>query len=1107
MHKKIVALMLIVAMLASPAAVFAFGLGEIKINSALNEPMDAEIELVGFNSAQIDEVQIELASQDMFERVGVPRPYILTRLKFTPTLHRGKPVIKVTSRDAIREPFLTFLIDVRWAKGKLLREYTLLLDPPVFGDEAKASIQSPGTPSQSPSPAPQEMPAESASAPAPRTPAPSVRPTEATVPSAETKPVSLKKTNRQPATRAVNKGDTLWSIAEPFARENGVSVNQMMLAIQSANPGSFTANNINNLKSGTVLRIPTENLSGLSAREALAEVRRQWQVWKQGAVPQATAVNVDAGDINVSDGAPQAVAPQPDTDTEASSKLSILGEGDAASGLSGDDANATLSQLRQQVSLLKETAESKDQENSELQDRIQSLESMIKKQEDIISLQNAQLAQLQNSLAATDEIVAENSTADNTEDAVNESVDQDKQIVADTSDSEEASDSETVSSQLADASGQVIKPATVAPLPDFSGPIPDEFLESDQTTGQQQPADESLVAQADVASNVEQAAGESVSVEESQPGVITNIAAMLQEQSRTLLYAGGGILVLILGWIGIKRRQADKQAAEIEASGLPAFAEEPMAGEAMDDTVVASPDSIDEALDELETIDENAEEFGQQADTDTASHSDDMLAEADVYISYGLYQQAEELLKEGLAKDPDNAKYQFKLAEIYHGDKKTDDFVNYVESIAPQFDKNSPEWSRIISMGAALAPAHKLFAGEQSNDYSADSQENVTEVIHQNELDSPADDIEDFEMASEDLEDFDASDIDDNSLDFTFDSEDDDALGSLEENSTQALEMDDIAISGQNDELDDELEESSTALLEADLDLGTSAEETLTFDDDTSESSDNEVDDATEVFLDFDQDALENDLNKQADHNSETEMLDESLLSSVDLDDDVSDHGHDNNSESASTNIRIDNDLDEMLDGDHSETAMFDSSLFDPDSPEAQAFASDEDNHAEKEDTVSLEQVQENLTAELETLSFDSDDIDAENMEEDSLPTLQTSEIGKPDLDLDELDGDLAASETGTFEQDMLSEDVTEQFDAGDVGDIDATMTDLGEFGDDYDLESPSVIEEVGTKLDLAKAFVDMGDEDAAKETLTEVIEQGDHTQIQEAKALLDKLS
>ena len=186
--------MLVATMLFSPAIVFAFGLGEIEINSALNQPMDAEIELVGFNSAQIDEVQVELANQQMFERVGVPRPYILTRLKFTPMLSRGKPIIRITSTDSIREPFLTFLIDVRWAKGKLLREYTVLLDPPVFGDKAKAAIQAPKVATQAPA-AKKSAPKSSkiAKTPPPRVPAPSVVPKKATVPSTDPKPVALKK--------------------------------------------------------------------------------------------------------------------------------------------------------------------------------------------------------------------------------------------------------------------------------------------------------------------------------------------------------------------------------------------------------------------------------------------------------------------------------------------------------------------------------------------------------------------------------------------------------------------------------------------------------------------------------------------------------------------------------------------------------------------------------------------------------------------------------------------------------------------------------------------------------------------------------------------------
>ncbi len=1095
MHKKIVALTLLATLLVgSPGLVFAFGLGEIEINSALNQPMDAEIDLVGFSAATIDEVQVELASQQMFERVGVPRPYILTRLKFTPMISNGKPVIKVTSTDAVREPFLTFLVDVRWAKGKLLREYAVMLDPPVFGEKAKATIQAPKVATQAAKPAPVakkpvSKPRTVVNAPAPKVPAPSVRPNQAAVPSTASKPVPLKKTDSRP----VRRGDTLWSIAEPYARENGVSVNQMMLAIQEANPQSFAKNNINNLKSGVVLRIPADQASKYSAREALAEVQRQWQVWKQGTSADSGAVNVDAGDVVDSE---VMETPQPEQGQSKStdSSLSILGEGDAADGKTGDDANATLKELRRQVSLLKENTESKGQENIELKGRIETLESMIKKQEDIISLQNEQLAQLQNTLATdnSDSLAqpgAEEKVMDAAEQAVATAENQVEELAA----------------EVDAKSEQGIKAALVEPLPDFSGPIPEEFLAAEQE------AQESLVAQAEVAPK-EIAPVETVA----EVSFIEKIKTIIQDQGKTLLYAGGALIVLLLGWLGIKRRNANVEDSSLEANGLPAFEDEPSIDEMLDDTVVATTDdNVDEVLDDLETVDaqgEPEESVFVGEDPNAPVASDDVLAEADVYISYGLYQQAEELLKEGLVKEPDNANYQVKLAEIYYADKKSDEFVQHVEAMESGMDKQSPEWAKIASLGAALVPAHALFAGadgssavaDETPAFAADSTEDVAET--------ETDDISDFSMASEDMEDFDSDDLDDNSLDFTFDDD-----GELSDGVSQALE-DSSADETQAfaaDPEEDILEESSTAILEAGLDFedndastasSGADDETLAFDSNDVGSS-NETSDDNDVFLDFDGDALENELNSSVGHDGETEMLDASLLTGSDADldlDDAIDLGDDLNTESTNVGIKIDNDLDDMLDGENSETAMFDSSLFDVNSPEAKAFAGGDESERVDEDTVSLEQVQENLTAELETLSFDPYDIDPENMEEDSLPTLQTSELGKPDLDIDDLNESLTASETGTFEKDMLTDDVTEQFD---VGNIDSTMTDLGEFGDDYELENPSVIEEVGTKLDLAKAFVDMGDEDAAKETLTEVMEQGDSTQIQQAKDLLDKLN
>lgn len=1080
MSKKIVALTLLATLLVgTPGLVFAFGLGEIEINSALNQPMNAEIELVGFNAATIDEVQVELASQQMFERVGVPRPYILTRLKFTPMMSKGKPVIKVTSTDAVREPFLTFLVDVRWAKGKLLREYTVLLDPPVFGEKTKAAIQAPKVarqtaPVTSNAKKPVKQPRAVASTPAPKVPAPSIKPNQAAVPSPASKPVTLKKTDSRP----VRRGDTLWSIAEPYAREKGVSVNQMMLAIQQANPQSFANNNINNLKSGVVLRIPADQASNYSAREALAEVQRQWQVWKQGAPADSSVVNVDAGDTA---SAEVMETPQP---AEAQAKstdssLSILGEGDASDGKTGDDANAKLKELRRQVSLLKESTESKGQENAELKGRIDSLESMIKKQEDIISLQNEQLAQLQNTLA----VDSPNSTE------LSESA---EQVISEAEQALTTAEEEVkeLAEELAAVPEQEIKAATVEPLPDFSGPIPEEFLTAGVEPEAEQP--ESLVAEAEV---VPEAVAEVAVAEAPAESLIDKVTAIIKDQSQSLLYAAGALVVLLLGWMGLKRRKVNAEESSLEANGLPAFEDEPSVDEMLDETVIATPDSVDESLDELEVVDSQGEPEASAFADEAATDSDDVLAEADVYISYGLYQQAEELLKEGLAKEPGNVKYQVKLAEIYYADKKSDEFVQHVQSMESSVDKQSPEWAKIASMGTALVPAHALFAGSgEAAEVSAPDQ--IAE-----------DDISDFNVASEDMEDFDGDDLDDNSLDFSFGDD-----GELSDDLAEDKVVEDTQAFAADME-SDELEESSTAMLEAGLDfdseevpgIDSADDETLAFDvnEDTSASDTSGGD--KDVFLDIDEEDLEKELNSSVSHDGETEMLDPALIAGSDLDlDDAINLDDDLDADSSGVGVKIDNDLDDMLDGTNSETAMFDSSLFDADSPEAKAFAGGDEVERVDEDTVSLEQVQENLTAELETLSFDSEDIDPENLEEDSLPTLQTSEVSKPDLDLDDLNENLAASETGTFEKDMLAEDVTEQFD---VGNIDSTMTDLGEFGADYELENPSVIEEVGTKLDLAKAFVDMGDEDAAKETLTEVMEQGDVTQIQQAKDLLDKLS
>ncbi len=129
---------LAIAGVLAPSLSYALGLGEITTNSALNQPLDAEIELVSTTPAEVKNVSVHLAPEAVFDQVGIERTAVLDQLRFVPTVENGVPVIKVTSPGSIQEPFVNFVIEVTWPKGKLLREYTVLLDPPVLSDNAGA---------------------------------------------------------------------------------------------------------------------------------------------------------------------------------------------------------------------------------------------------------------------------------------------------------------------------------------------------------------------------------------------------------------------------------------------------------------------------------------------------------------------------------------------------------------------------------------------------------------------------------------------------------------------------------------------------------------------------------------------------------------------------------------------------------------------------------------------------------------------------------------------------------------------------------------------------------------------------------------------------------
>ena len=197
---------------------FAVGLGEITLNSALNEPLDANIKLVNVGELSELEMLVGLGSQQDFDNAGVERLFSLTDLRFEVDLSQpGNPLIHVTSRKPIREPYLDFLVEVDWPSGRLLREYTLLLDMPVYAREqpvakkieAASSGPQPGTETSTPSTS------------AARTPV------------ATESPLAVGTDEYR-----VNGGDTLWGIASQV-RPQGATMTQTMAAIKQANPHRF----------------------------------------------------------------------------------------------------------------------------------------------------------------------------------------------------------------------------------------------------------------------------------------------------------------------------------------------------------------------------------------------------------------------------------------------------------------------------------------------------------------------------------------------------------------------------------------------------------------------------------------------------------------------------------------------------------------------------------------------------------------------------------------------------------------------------------------------------------------------------------------------------
>jgi pilus assembly protein FimV len=281
-NKKALSLAVCLAVSYSSAS-YALGLGEIESSSHLNQPFRAKINLLSTSVADAKRLQVRVASPEVFSRVGIERPEYLNSVSFTPTVENGKPVIMVSSNKPINQPFLNFLIEVSWPNGQLLKEYTVLLDPPVLVQAGTAVANN--TVGVRPEPKSQQQTQASVVKPKPQqaTDKVAVAPTKQTIVArknpAPARKATTKRKNRSGKYRVV-RGDTLSKVAKK-SRRKGVRNEQMMMALFRANPTAFRKRNINNLKAGALLRRPSardaRQLSYKQAKSAIYKQSRQWR--------------------------------------------------------------------------------------------------------------------------------------------------------------------------------------------------------------------------------------------------------------------------------------------------------------------------------------------------------------------------------------------------------------------------------------------------------------------------------------------------------------------------------------------------------------------------------------------------------------------------------------------------------------------------------------------------------------------------------------------------------------------------------------------------------------------------------------------------------------
>lgn len=1115
------------SLLLAPAGAWALGLGDIELRSALNQPLDADIALVSPTPEELSDLRVALAAPETFERYGLDRPGFLSLLSFNVVRDdAGRDVIRVTSLEPIVEPFVTVLVEATWNRGRLLREYTVFLDPPVMLpaeaviepiEPAVARAPAPAEPAAvierpaavTPEPAPEPMPAPApepvpvsppAATAAEPEPAPEPMPAPMPEPESSVAPAPVRVADSPDAPGAygpVQRGQTLWGIAAQY-RPAGITMNQMMIAMYEANPAAFMGN-MNLLREGATLVIPDSGaLASVSAAEATQEAIRQTAEWREPEAQQARL---------------RLVAPEVETTPAA-----------------GVQDTATMT----------DTDPVQDVEDSAGADQPATPTAGLEEPERILSIEDQSLADLQQQLGAGQAVevtdTARDAAATGGEAALVEpGVDlESEQIFVD--DSQPATDQAEGAADLAgpdEATANVEEPAAEEPADSaVVAPPPRTVSTPTVITGAPEPslvsrvigwlttplvwmiagllaligagvvylrtrhvvAEEELTGRWEALDeDTEEDLETREATERLRSQVRVDDETIVVEEQHTQELPQREQVADELFDIG----EADEDPAtlpDLEPEPEVAAVPEPEVAEAPEPEITASPEPEVAAAPESPAATGRFAVPEETMSSQTVINLDqaDPIAEADFHMAYGLYDQAADLVTKALESDPENRNLRLKLLEVYFVWGNRESFLDTARVLHAEIGATgNSDWDKVVIMGKQICPDEEMFA-------------DATAMADSVDLDLAAGDAPALDLAFEDEEPA-AVDLDlgggeaDVTLELASSAESADATADIDigEQTAAGLEAaflppseeaDESAKTSPNIDLDDDnTQETPTleaAALESALDsptveLGspeTSDMDTLASEAPTMESPALDIDteasaelpalaesdlsgadgDAGERTAEIDLDDLGlnvDDLPDLADATVEQEASLEVAAPSEDVDDDVL-------SATGVTQVLSAADAQDGDDPDYARTEVLEAS-------------SDEDTDA--------------------TANFPG-----------MVPEAAEQQGSGLDLDLDELSAALDGGDT--VEQPSVS--AIAGGSAGvdlDIG-VDIAGSDDPTATEQLATAEPQTMTEVGTKLDLARAYIDMGDPEGARSILEEVLDEGDSGQQQEAKGLIDAL-